>query len=327
MIGQFLLYNLLPSILIGLLAWLFVLLAFKLLPIEDPLLRLGFLSVPVIKSTLVLLGWDTMLPWPGTSFAQLQAQALPLSQFWPYLLVWAGLLLLLYFAFVKGLRHRLLARAQPVSDPSHRLVASLRRVRGVLADRPVRTCATPLCVVNPLPPDVTLQTTAAIDSPLAMTAGGQPIILWPQQLTDRLTDAELDAVMAHELGHFMLRRRHWCSTTLLRRLTVISPAAALVGAQLDWEEELASDDIGLHVVADPTLLANALLKSFRFAQEKSNFSRQPGTIPALLGRRPLLSRRIERMLNRQDSAPPSSWQYLSACLLSIATIFIFFSAS
>jgi len=53
MLGQFLHYNLLPSLIIGFLLWLLIVAAYTLLPIRRATLRLCLLAIPLVKSILI----------------------------------------------------------------------------------------------------------------------------------------------------------------------------------------------------------------------------------------------------------------------------------
>ena len=325
-IGQFLLYNLLPSIVVGFVAWLVVTLALRLLPIYDAKLRLTFLGVPIIKSALILLGIGFIFPWPASFFRELQSKALSPQQLLPGVLAWVLLLLLAYLLVVKRTRSMLLQNAYIAPGIVTRLEESLKRVRERYHQQPLPQCDIGYCTIARNAPVPTLLLSDQLRSPTALIEGGQPIILLPEKLADRLSDDELDGVMAHELGHFVLRRNRWCSPTLLRRLVVISPAAALVSAQLNREEEMACDDIAIGVVGQPDVYAETLVKSYRFAQT------QPGMIgrfvqplPQLLGYKAGVSERVERLVKMQPEAVNSRYQYLLACSLWFGLIILFFS--
>jgi beta-lactamase regulating signal transducer with metallopeptidase domain len=70
-----------------------------------------------------------------------------------------------------------------------------------------------------------------------------PAVVLPEALLDRLTPAELDHVLLHELAH-IARRDDW--TNLLARIAwaalALHPVAAWVLRQIDRERELACDD-------------------------------------------------------------------------------------
>ena len=326
--GQFLLYNLLPSILIGLLAWLVVVIALKYLPIREAKLRLSFLGVPVIKSALVLLGMSSILPWPQSLFSNWQANALPLAQLLPALLIWVTILLLAYFLLVRQIRRHLLQHAYTDKSTTSRLEQSLHRVRNRYHQNPVSRCDAAFCTLTNRAPTPQLLVSDRLRSPTALLEGGQPVILFPAALVGKLTDKELDGATAHELGHFVLRRNRWCSTTLLRRLVLISPAAAIVAAYLNREEEMACDDIAVGVIGQPDVYAETLLKSYRFAQAQSApMARLARPLPQLLGVKAQLSTRIERLVQKPASNRDSRTQYVLACFLWFGLVLLFFNGS
>ncbi|MFQ5796068.1 MAG: hypothetical protein ACE5JP_13610 [Candidatus Bipolaricaulia bacterium] len=89
-LGQFMLYNLLPSLVAGALAWLMVYAAIVSLKIQRASLRLPLLYVPLVKSTLILLGIGFVLPWPHGVFAAWNEHAVPPLVVLPYVLLWIG---------------------------------------------------------------------------------------------------------------------------------------------------------------------------------------------------------------------------------------------
>ena len=68
---DFALYNLAGSLIAGLLAWMMVMAALRLLSVRTPFLYASFLALPLVKSGLVLLGIGLVFPWgdslPGSS--------------------------------------------------------------------------------------------------------------------------------------------------------------------------------------------------------------------------------------------------------------------
>ena len=117
MLGQFLLYNLLPSLIIGFLLWLLVVAAYTLLPIRRATLRLSLLAIPLTKSILILLGIGLLFRWPTPLFADWHARAVPVQQVLPFLLIWAGGMLIAYQLLVRHARGRMLRNAY--AAPEH----------------------------------------------------------------------------------------------------------------------------------------------------------------------------------------------------------------
>ena len=93
----------------------------------------------------------------------------------------------------------------------------------------------------------------------------RPRLIWPAGLSDRLTNTQLDAVMAHELCH--VRRRDNLAAlgqTLVQALFWFHPLAWWLGARWSHERERACDE---HVLArgdDPELYADGVLKVGEF---------------------------------------------------------------
>lgn len=325
-IGHFLLYNLLPSIAVGIISWVVVTFALRILPIDDAKLRLAFFGVPVIKSALILLGIGFVLPWPHAYFGVVHAKALSPQQLLPGVLAWVFFLWLTYFFIVKRTRSKLLQSAYMTSGLGPRLAESLKRVRQTYHQRPLPLSDIGFCSITHKAPTPALLLSNQLRSPSALIAAGQPIILLPERLVIGLSDDELDGIIAHELGHFVLRRNRWCSPSLLRRLVVISPAALLVLAQLNREEELVCDDIAIGVIGQPELYAETLIKSYRFARTQPRLGhRFLRPLPQFLGYKTGLSERVERLVQLPPKAQNSRYQYLLACSLWFGLIVLFFS--
>jgi TonB family protein len=127
----------------------------------------------------------------------------------------------------------------------------------------------------------------------------QPKLLWPERLSDRLTDAELDSLLAHEMCH--VRRRDNLSAMIhvvVETLFWFHPAVWWVGSRLVSERERACDEEVLQMGADNRSYAEGILKvcSFGF--------RAPVAFVAGVGG-PRLADRIEWILERQNATPLS----------------------
>jgi beta-lactamase regulating signal transducer with metallopeptidase domain len=136
-----------------------------------------------------------------------------------------------------------------------------------------------------------------VASPVVLIGDRDPVILFPGDLVSTLTDAELEAAVAHELAHLTLRRPACFSSATLERWTGINPMARLVRDRLRQEEEKACDDMAVAALGQPTVYAEMLLKSYRFALDRrTGWVRRLGVVARLLGGRPALTERIERLL-------------------------------
>jgi bla regulator protein blaR1 len=88
----------------------------------------------------------------------------------------------------------------------------------------------------------------------------KPVLILPAGITDRLTPAQLAAVLAHELCH--ARRRDNLTATIHMAVEVIfwfHPLVWLIRAQLIEERERACDEEVLKMASEPQVYAEAIL--------------------------------------------------------------------
>jgi len=139
LVRQFVLYNLSPALLSGLLEWMAISASIALLRIEYSPLRLSLLYAPVVKASLVMLGIGLALPWPREFFVAWHTQALPATRMMPFFLIWAGLVLLLRTALTRRARQLALQNSILADHKAPRLVDALDRVlAGYQASDPCR---------------------------------------------------------------------------------------------------------------------------------------------------------------------------------------------
>ncbi len=144
------------------------------------------------------------------------------------------------------------------------------------------------------------------DRPLALTYGPwRPTILLSTWMVDHLDRHELDAVVAHELGHVA---RHdylviWLAT-VLRDAFWYLPASWVAYQQLKLEKEFASDDLAVRATRRPLALASALTKVWQHAVDRPRF----GVAQSLVRASESIEGRITRLLDApaMASTPPSS---------------------
>ncbi len=123
LVVRFLVYNLLLSLAAGLLAWLMVIAALRLMRIGSSVQGLTLFSLPLFKSFLILLGVGLVFPWPGQLFESWRLQALPFWQVLPFLLVWTASLYLVYRDAIRHTRLAVLKDARPAAESTPRLAA------------------------------------------------------------------------------------------------------------------------------------------------------------------------------------------------------------
>ena len=105
------------------------------------------------------------------------------------------------------------------------------------------------------------------DRPLAFTVGlRRPTIVLSSWMVERLDTRELDAVLAHELGHVA---RHdvlviWLAT-ILRDAFFYLPTSWQAYRQLQYEKEVVCDDLAIAATRRPLGLASALAKVWQQA--------------------------------------------------------------
>lgn len=315
MVARFLLYNLLPSIIAGTIVWLVIIAAVNVLSIRQAQLRLSLLVIPVIKSTLVMLGVSPVFFWSGQLLSVWEEQAVPTNQVLPFLLVWAIGVLVIQTWIVVRERKLILQSARPATS-SPRLVQTLETVLKAFRRQSSLTCMNGLHCGSTQVPEPKLQISDRLASPVALTSGGAPTIIFPSDLISHLDDDELAAAMAHELAHFGLRHPWWCSANTLRKLSIVSPIAWLVATSIDKEEEKACDEIAVKILGKAESYAEMLVKSYRFSRiHMTKVSQRLRLVPQLLGLRPMLSNRVERLLSPRSPLTNQTQQSIAACLL------------
>jgi TonB family protein len=126
-----------------------------------------------------------------------------------------------------------------------------------------------------------------------------PKLLWPHGLSDRLSDAELESLLAHEACHVSRRD----NLTALIQVVVetvfwFHPIVWWVGSQLVSERERACDEEVLQMGADNRSYAEAILKVCGFG-----FRAPVAFMAGITGSR--LAERIEWILDRQFASTPT----------------------
>ncbi len=96
----------------------------------------------------------------------------------------------------------------------------------------------------------------------------RPVLLWPAGISERLSDAQMDAILAHEIGH--VRRRDNLAAALhmlVEALFWFHPLVWWIGARLVEERETACDQHVLRFEREPEVYAEGILKVCEYCLE------------------------------------------------------------
>ena len=209
-------------------------------------------------------------------------------------LIWlAGVIVQLTRWAVESQRLAVLVRRAPAAETG-RVVAIVRQV-----ERDYRMAAR-VCVIAP-------------DTPLEPGIYGwlRPVLIWPSELTDRLSDAQIEAIAVHELTH--VSRRDNLATALFRAVAVLwwfHPVIWMIGRRLEIERERACDEAVLAYGGDPFVYAESILETCRVCLAA------PSSVAGVTG--PELKERIER-ISRCDT-PAAMTTRLKALLTATAIV-------
>lgn len=219
-------------------------------------LATGFLSLWALLATTALVWVLAHGGYPGLIALGRQ----PLALFDPqYLPLWGagavGALVVLSLAFFlnqlvgRGFLH--LLHPTPLRWP-HRLPRPAER--------------TSLLRYPGAAPEAFSFTLLALSGPDRRLPHRHEVILVSDGLTERLTAEELEAVVAHELGHVRdLDARYLTFVRTLARAMRWDPIFALLAASLTRREEYAADDAAVALTRRPLALARALYKAAAYA--------------------------------------------------------------
>jgi uncharacterized protein (TIGR03435 family) len=96
----------------------------------------------------------------------------------------------------------------------------------------------------------------------------RPVLLWPNGISERLSDEQMAVVLSHELEHV---RRHdnlaAGAHMVVQALFWFHPLVWWLGARLVHERERACDEAVLHAGGEPHVYAESLLKTCEFSIE------------------------------------------------------------
>jgi bla regulator protein blaR1 len=129
----------------------------------------------------------------------------------------------------------------------------------------------------------------------------RPVLLWPRDIDTRLDDAQVHAILAHELAH--VRRRDNLTATahmLVEAVFWFHPLVWWIGSRLVDERERACDEEVLRLGSEPHVYAESILKTCQFYVE-SPLSCVPGVTGSDL------KKRIERIMAHRHGTTLGTW--------------------
>ena len=262
---------------------------------------------PEMPDSRKLSGADAFESAPGADQPRDREHAEPgftpeLPGRWPPLIfgVWMLVALTLAGKLFLGFRHlrRLKRSARPLPAPyQHRL---RRLLRANETRRWVRLCSS-----------------TRVRTPVA-TGLFIPVILIPESMLDRLTEAEFDQVVLHELAH-LHRLDDW--TKLFQALVgcflFFHPAVWWIARQMDLEREVACDDMVVGITGSARGYAACLTRLTEMAASPVGSTLGIGAA----GDRKQVVRRISRLLNARrghERRLSRTGLLLASCLILVA---------
>ena len=152
-----------------------------------------------------------------------------------------------------------------------------------------------------------MSTASALPVSAALDWKGKKSVAISYEIEQLLNDDELEAVLAHELGHIRHRDSFRRTLATVYKVSfVFDPLARFIEAAIYREGEVSADEYSARLTRKPASLASALLKLHEFmslqdggmnyASGAAMSSLLSGKGHGLLSKQPRLSTRIERLL-------------------------------
>jgi bla regulator protein blaR1 len=143
----------------------------------------------------------------------------------------------------------------------------------------------------------------------------KPVLIWPQHLTAGLSDAHIEAILAHEMCH--IERRDNLLASLQMLVTAVfwfHPLVWWIGARLVDERERACDERVLALGGSPATYAKSILETCRLclASPIVNVSGVTGGN---------LKTRIVRIMKNDPASPLSLWKKTALVLAALVMAF------
>jgi bla regulator protein blaR1 len=142
----------------------------------------------------------------------------------------------------------------------------------------------------------------------------KPVLLWPKSMTDRLDDAHIEAILAHELSH--IRRSDNLTAALHMVVEAVfwfHPLVWWLGARLIDEREQACDHDAISHGRDPHVYAESILRTCQFSVEAPL-----ACVAGVTGAD--LRKRIERIMQGSSNERLSGWKKFSLVAAGIVIV-------
>ncbi|MFA6058854.1 MAG: M56 family metallopeptidase [Taibaiella sp.] len=149
----------------------------------------------------------------------------------------------------------------------------------------------------------------------------KPLILIPLGMLASLPQAELEAILIHELA--LIRRRDYLVNILQSLLEIIfffNPAVLWTSSLIKKEREHCCDDITIATASSKVVYIKALVACQEYVHEQPNYAM------ALNGEKKHLLSRVKRLaINDRKPITYMEKSILAACILTVALLITFFS--
>jgi beta-lactamase regulating signal transducer with metallopeptidase domain len=148
---------------------------------------------------------------------------------------------------------------------------------------------------------------------------GRPVIVVSQRLVDRLDDAALDQIVLHEHAHLVRRDDWWrLVQAIVASVAGLHPAVGFINRRIDLEREAACDD---HVVSRSGALKGYATCLADAAAIVGGHLVAPAVLPTAAGSRPVLAKRVERLLeSRRLHTTGLAWPSCAASVVLVTAL-------
>jgi uncharacterized protein (TIGR03435 family) len=141
-----------------------------------------------------------------------------------------------------------------------------------------------------------------------------PVLLWPASIGERLSDDQVEAIIAHEIAH--VRRRDNLAAAVhmvVQAIFWFHPLVWWLGARLVDERERACDQEVIRLGSEPGVYAEGILRTVQFYVESPLVC-----VAGVTGSD--LKRRIEEIMHNRAGIDLSSWRKLLLAGAAVAAV-------